>query len=46
MYGPDGNPKIVPNYVLGTVFTVQIIAAGGEFKVYYNGDLKVYIIMT
>jgi hypothetical protein len=40
VYGPEGNPKIVPNYVLGTIFTVQVEASDGQLRVYYNGDLK------
>jgi len=39
VYGPDGNPKIVPNYVLGTVFTTQIVASNGQISVAYNGDV-------
>lgn len=29
------------NYALGTIFTVQIVAAEGSIKVFYNGDLRV-----
>ena len=29
------------NYVLGTVFTVKLVATGGHILVYYNGTLKV-----
>lgn len=32
------------NYSLGTVFTVQMLAAGGHIKVYYNGEQKVDFI--
>jgi len=40
VYGPGGNPVIVPTYTLGTVFTVEIVAANGQIKVYYEGELK------
>jgi len=41
VYGPNGDhPVIVEGYVLGTVFTLQIIAANGAYQVLYNGDLK------
>jgi hypothetical protein len=29
------------NYVLGTVFTVAMVASGGHIKIYYNGAQKV-----
>eukprot|EP01103_Thecamoeba_quadrilineata_P019735 TRINITY_DN812_c0_g1_i1.p1 TRINITY_DN812_c0_g1~~TRINITY_DN812_c0_g1_i1.p1 ORF type:complete len:227 (+),score=40.06 TRINITY_DN812_c0_g1_i1:11-691(+) len=41
VYGPSGNPTIVPNYVLGTVFTLEIVAANGQIQIYYNGNLKI-----
>eukprot|EP00026_Physarum_polycephalum_P013013 Phypoly_transcript_13370.p1 GENE.Phypoly_transcript_13370~~Phypoly_transcript_13370.p1 ORF type:complete len:142 (+),score=21.61 Phypoly_transcript_13370:605-1030(+) len=41
VYGPNGDkPVIDSNYQLGTKFTVQIIAANGQFQVIYNGALK------
>jgi len=40
VYGPDGNVKIVPNYVLGTTVTTTVIAADGLIQVLYNGEAK------
>ena len=41
VYGPSGNQAIVQNYKLGTVFTLEIVAADSQIKVYYEGALKV-----
>eukprot|EP01120_Amphizonella_sp_Union-15-10_P015789 TRINITY_DN8186_c0_g1_i2.p1 TRINITY_DN8186_c0_g1~~TRINITY_DN8186_c0_g1_i2.p1 ORF type:complete len:233 (-),score=27.53 TRINITY_DN8186_c0_g1_i2:54-752(-) len=40
IYSPDGKVTLEPNYVLGTIFALEIQTANGLLKISYNGQLR------
>lgn len=41
--GSTQSTHLITNYTLGTQFTVKIVAAAGQYKIYMNGTLKATI---